>query len=146
MTAQTAKAPIHLQNKSMVSSKQAGNRGTVVAKLDTEDPPSKDHRVTLTGKGPRLLLLYKKATSSIPGSWDKVADKHMLRAAAHYCCQRWFSCCVSCCTLFNLSLHVAQEDLLDVLYWLRQLIAILAGVAWGLVPLTGLYAFLGCGL
>ena len=36
-----------------------------------------------------------------------------------------------------------QEDLLDVLYWLRQIIAILAGVAWGLVPLTGLYAFVG---
>jgi hypothetical protein len=36
-----------------------------------------------------------------------------------------------------------QEDLLDVLYWLRQLIAVLAGVAWGFVPLTGLYAFVG---
>ncbi|CAL8471514.1 g11056 [Coccomyxa elongata] len=36
-----------------------------------------------------------------------------------------------------------KEDLLDFLYWMRQIIAILAGVAWGLVPLTGLYALLG---
>lgn len=36
-----------------------------------------------------------------------------------------------------------QDDLLDTLYWLRQFIAIVAGVTWGLVPLTGLYAFLG---
>ena len=50
------------------------------------------------------------------------------------------------CILIIPSCMVAQEDLLDVLYWLRQVIAILAGVAWGLVPLTGLYAFLGCGL
>ncbi|EIE21971.1 Rab5-interacting [Coccomyxa subellipsoidea C-169] len=35
-----------------------------------------------------------------------------------------------------------KEDLLDLLYWMRQVIAILAGIAWGLVPLTGLYAFL----
>ena len=64
----------------MVSSKQAGTRGTVATKLDSEDPPRNDHRVA--GKGPRLFLLYKKATHSIPGPWDKVRDTHMLEVAA----------------------------------------------------------------
>jgi len=42
-------------------------------------------------------------------------------------------------------IHVGclQEDLLDVLHWMRQLMAVVAGVAWGVLPLTGLYAFLG---
>lgn len=36
-----------------------------------------------------------------------------------------------------------QEELLDVIYWQRQLVALAAGVAWGVLPLTGLWAFLG---
>jgi len=36
-----------------------------------------------------------------------------------------------------------QEDLLDVIHWQRQLIAITCGLIWGILPLTGLYPFLG---
>ena len=128
----------------MVASKQAGSKGTIATRLDSEDPPSKDHRVA--GAGPRLLLLYKKATSSIPGPWDKVGDQRMLAAAALSLLSTVMQLLRVYCVLIVLFLLASfQEDLLDVLYWLRQLIAVLAGVAWGLVPLTGLYAFLGCG-
>ena len=71
----------------MVSSKQAGSKGTAATRGDTEDLPSKDHRVA--GKGPRLFLLYKKATSSIPGTWDKVRGKHVNSAAAPLSCKCW---------------------------------------------------------
>ncbi|CAK0785251.1 hypothetical protein CVIRNUC_008457 [Coccomyxa viridis] len=64
----------------------------------------KDHRVK--GPGPRLLLLFRKASSHTGAPWDK-------------------------------------EDLLDVLHWMRQLLAVVAGCVWGVLPLTGLYAFLG---
>jgi len=31
-----------------------------------------------------------------------------------------------------------KEDFLEVVYWIRQLLAFVCGVGWGLVPLTGL--------
>ncbi len=37
-----------------------------------------------------------------------------------------------------------QDELLDVVYWVRQVLAVLQGLIWGAVPLTGLLAFLGC--
>ncbi|KAI6217317.1 Rab5-interacting protein [Aphelenchoides fujianensis] len=33
-----------------------------------------------------------------------------------------------------------KDDLLDVLYWLRQSEALLLGIVWGLIPLKGLFA------
>lgn len=36
-----------------------------------------------------------------------------------------------------------QDELLDTVYWMRQLIAVLCGIIWGGIPLTGLPAFLG---
>ena len=115
--------------------KQRGTK-TPLAKNDVDElPVSKDLRVK--GSEARIYLLCKKAMSSKPTPWDKV-----------------------CINLAQLEFHLplsqnppdrtdqrlrsaSQEDLLDFLYWMRQFIAIVAGVAWGLVPLTGLYAFLG---
>ena len=37
-----------------------------------------------------------------------------------------------------------QNELLDTIYWLRQLVALLTGTTWGLTGLTGLPAFLTC--
>lgn len=37
----------------------------------------------------------------------------------------------------------AQDELLDTVYWMRQLIALLCGIIWGGIPLKGLPAFLG---
>ena len=36
---------------------------------------------------------------------------------------------------------MGQDDLLDAIHWMRQLIALVGGVAWGLLPLTGVFAF-----
>ena len=35
-----------------------------------------------------------------------------------------------------------QEELLDAIHWLRQILAIVAGVAFGLIPMKGLNAIL----
>lgn len=35
---------------------------------------------------------------------------------------------------------LSQDEFLDVIYWLRQIIAIILGVIWGVAPLKG---FLG---
>ena len=40
-------------------------------------------------------------------------------------------------------LYVAQDELLDAVYWLRQIIALLLGVAWGIAGLQGMYAIVG---
>lgn len=34
-----------------------------------------------------------------------------------------------------------KEELLDVLYWWRQIFGLLCGVIWGIVPLLGLISF-----
>ena len=31
--------------------------------------------------------------------------------------------------------------MLDIVYWLRQVLAVMLGVAWGLLPLQGIGAF-----
>lgn len=31
-----------------------------------------------------------------------------------------------------------QDDLLDVIYWMRQIIAVINGICWGIIPLEGL--------
>ncbi|XP_057291216.1 GEL complex subunit OPTI-like [Hydractinia symbiolongicarpus] len=36
-----------------------------------------------------------------------------------------------------------KDDLLDVIYWMRQVFAVINGIAWGLIPLQGI---LGLGL
>lgn len=36
-----------------------------------------------------------------------------------------------------------EDELLDVIHWQRQILAIVCGIAWGAIPLTGLPAFLG---
>ncbi|CAD5222727.1 unnamed protein product [Bursaphelenchus okinawaensis] len=35
-----------------------------------------------------------------------------------------------------------KDDLLDVLYWGRQIVSLVLGIVWGLVPLKGLLAIL----
>ena len=35
-----------------------------------------------------------------------------------------------------------KEELLDVVYWSRQIMAILIGTVWGLFPLQGIFAIL----
>jgi len=47
-------------------------------------------------------------------------------------------------TLWKKSMTVNSEwenkdDLLDVIYWLRQVFAIINGIAWGLLPVQGLF-------
>eukprot|EP01137_Pigoraptor_chileana_P036608 Opistho-2@32512 len=32
-----------------------------------------------------------------------------------------------------------KDELLDVLYWIRQIISVILGVIWGIVPLTGAF-------
>lgn len=108
---------------------------TSTAKNDVDElPVSKDLKVK--GSEARIFLLCRKAMNSKPTPWDKVCINlgqleflPLLHNVPDHTHQRLRS--------------ASQEDLLDLLYWMRQFIAILAGVAWGLVPLTGLYAFLG---
>ena len=130
----------------MVSpSKQVMPRGGGAAsKNESEDLPSKDYRVK--GPGPRLLLLYRKATSSRPGPWDKVRNAGVQHQVLTRHIIMFSGNAVSFWACVRASSVMLQEDLLDVMYWLRQIIAVLAGVAWGFVPLTGLYAFVGCAL
>ncbi|EDO41626.1 predicted protein [Nematostella vectensis] len=33
-----------------------------------------------------------------------------------------------------------KEEFLDVIYWLRQILAVVIGILWGLVPLKGIFA------
>lgn len=50
---------------------------------------------------------------------------------------------VLCHCLHNFNQHfffVPQDEFLDVIYWLRQIIAVILGVIWGVAPLKG---FLG---
>lgn len=35
-----------------------------------------------------------------------------------------------------------QDDLLDVLFWWRQIMSIVVGILWGYTSMTGLYGFL----
>jgi hypothetical protein len=35
-----------------------------------------------------------------------------------------------------------QDELLDTVYWMRQIIALLCGIIWGGIPLKGLPAFI----
>ena len=36
-----------------------------------------------------------------------------------------------------------QDELLDTVYWMRQIFALLCGIIWGGLPLKGLPAFIG---
>lgn len=36
-----------------------------------------------------------------------------------------------------------KDEALDLIYWLRQLMGLIAGVAWGYIPLPGLIGFFG---
>ena len=35
-----------------------------------------------------------------------------------------------------------QDEFLDVVYWIRQIIGVLLGVVWGIIPLKGLIGLL----
>ena len=35
------------------------------------------------------------------------------------------------------------EELYDVVYWIRQVLAVVIGIAWGIIPLTGMSAMAG---
>ena len=41
--------------------------------------------------------------------------------------------------LLLLLLLFSQDKLLDALHWLKQIVALVCGVAFGLLPVTGLY-------
>lgn len=45
-----------------------------------------------------------------------------------------------CYLILLIYLILFQEEFLDVIYWSRQVIGIIVGIAWGLIPLKG---FLG---
>ncbi|XP_059613856.1 GEL complex subunit OPTI [Phlebotomus argentipes] len=52
---------------------------------------------------------------------------------------------------FTKSEWVDKDEFLDVVYWARQLLGILIGVAWGIVPLKGfialfLFVAINCGI
>lgn len=44
-------------------------------------------------------------------------------------------------TLYFLLL-LPQDELLDIIYWMRQLIAILVGITWGTIPVYGIVGLL----
>lgn len=44
------------------------------------------------------------------------------------------------CVLFVFPFILLKDEFLDVIYWLRQIIAVILGVIWGVAPLKG---FLG---
>lgn len=46
----------------------------------------------------------------------------------------------TCLTRTNYLCFLLQDEFLDVIYWLRQIIAVILGVIWGVAPLKG---FLG---
>ena len=35
-----------------------------------------------------------------------------------------------------------QDDLLDIVYWMRQLASLIVGLIWGILPLTGFVGML----
>ena len=35
-------------------------------------------------------------------------------------------------------MSVFQDEFLDVIYWLRQLLGVMLGIVWGLLPLKGI--------
>nr|CAB3265380.1 uncharacterized protein C20orf24 homolog [Phallusia mammillata] len=35
-----------------------------------------------------------------------------------------------------------REDLLDVVYWSRQILSVLIGILWGTIPLVGIFAII----
>ena len=39
---------------------------------------------------------------------------------------------------------LVQDELLDAIHWMRTVLALIAGIVWGLIPLQGLNAFIGC--
>uniref|UniRef100_A0A6B2EH74 Putative rab5-interacting protein n=1 Tax=Phlebotomus kandelakii TaxID=1109342 RepID=A0A6B2EH74_9DIPT len=52
---------------------------------------------------------------------------------------------------FTKSEWADKDDFLDVVYWARQVLGILIGIAWGIVPLKGvialaLFAAINCGI
>lgn len=46
------------------------------------------------------------------------------------------SCTCSVTGLWSLGPHV-QDEFLDVIYWLRQVLSLVLGLVWGLIPLQG---------
>uniref|UniRef100_A0A1B6HR86 Rab5-interacting protein n=1 Tax=Homalodisca liturata TaxID=320908 RepID=A0A1B6HR86_9HEMI len=45
--------------------------------------------------------------------------------------------------MFSKRLHAKlQEEFLDVIYWARQVLGIVVGILWGLIPLKGFIALL----
>lgn len=52
----------------------------------------------------------------------------------------------SCLLLPDAPLAARQgsfEELYDVVYWIRQVLAVVIGIAWGIIPLTGMSAMAG---
>ncbi len=64
--------------------------------------------------------------------------------SAHSCPKNIFS--GSCHSLLNIvvdvSFAVLQDEFLDVVYWIRQIVGVVLGVIWGIVPLKGLIGLL----
>jgi hypothetical protein len=48
-------------------------------------------------------------------------------------------------TAHILPLHcvLVQEELLDIIYWMRQMVGVLVGLVWGVIPLYGIVGLLG---
>lgn len=42
-----------------------------------------------------------------------------------------------------MSLSSLQDEFLDVIYWFRQIIAVVLGVIWGVLPLRGFLGIAG---
>lgn len=39
--------------------------------------------------------------------------------------------------LNNFAIHLAQDQLGDVLHWIRQVVALVCGLLWGTIPVVG---------
>ena len=49
----------------------------------------------------------------------------------------WFYDTLIWLGLFAKLLANLQEEFLDVIYWMRQVVSLVAGITWGIIPLTG---------
>lgn len=51
--------------------------------------------------------------------------------------------CTTLQVMQAMSLSSLQDEFLDVIYWFRQIIAVVLGVIWGVLPLRGFLGIAG---
>uniref|UniRef100_A0ABI8AEH7 RAB5 interacting factor n=1 Tax=Felis catus TaxID=9685 RepID=A0ABI8AEH7_FELCA len=84
--------------------------------------------------------------SSCKGGWEVLPEGALvLPPALPSSCKTFLICCVISfvpCTRTGFC-SLGQDEFLDVIYWFRQIIAVVLGVIWGVLPLRGFLGIAG---